>query len=60
MPSWTDEYAQMLKDCVRRQSKLTEWDRGFLDSLVHEIEDHGTPTPRQCEVLDKIWDRVTA
>jgi len=57
---WTDEYAQMLDDCIKRESKLTEWERGFVDSLDKRIGSGKAPTPKQCATLDEIWDRVTA
>lgn len=60
MPQWTDEYEQMLADCLKRESKLTDWERQFADSLEHRIAHGKAPTPKQCEVLDGIWERVTA
>jgi hypothetical protein len=60
MTDWTDEYAQMLTDCMKRESKLTEWERGFVDSLDKWIGDGKKPTPKQCATLDEIWERVTA
>jgi hypothetical protein len=32
----------------------------FVDSLEHRMAKDKTPTPKQCEVLDRIWERVTA
>lgn len=60
MTTWTDEYEQMLADCVKRESKLSDWERGFVDSLQHQIDHGRTPTPKQCATLDEIWERVTA
>ena len=60
MSEWTDEYAQMLTDCEKRESKLSDWERGFVDSLGQQLGRGRTPTPKQCAVLDEIWERVTA
>ena len=60
MAEWTDEYEQMLQDCIKRDAKLTDWERDFVESLDHRLAKGKTPTPKQCAVLDRIWDRVTA
>lgn len=58
--NWTDEYLQQIDDCERRESRLTDWERNFLDSLRRQIEDGRAPSPKQIECLDKAWERVTA
>jgi hypothetical protein len=57
---WSDEYARMLDDCEKRESKLSDWEIGFVDSLGMRIAAGKTPTPKQIETLDTIWERVTA
>ena len=52
----TDDEAQMIKDCEARESKLGDWERGFIDSISRR----DTLTPRQSETLETIWDRVTS
>lgn len=60
MTTWADEYLQMIDDCEKRESRLTEWERSFIDSIRNQI-DHGRgPSPKQIETLDTIWERVTA
>lgn len=55
----TDEHIRMIEDCVKRESKMTDYERGFLDSIQHWL-DRGIPlTARQIEILEKIWDKVT-
>ena len=52
-----DEFRQMVEDCEHRESRLTDWERGFIDSLA----DRGfPPTQKQYDTLSDIWDRVTA
>lgn len=60
MRTWADEYLQMLDDCERRESRLTDWERGFVDSLRHQIEAGRAPSPKQIETLDRVWERATA
>jgi hypothetical protein len=57
---WSDEYARMLADCEKRESKLSDWERTFVDSLGQHIARGRTPTPKQTATLDAIWERVTA
>ena len=57
---WSDEYVQMLADCENRESKLSDWERTFVDSLGQQIGRGRMPTAKQIETLDTIWERVTA
>ena len=57
---WSDEYDRMLTDCEKRESKLSEWEIGFIDSLGMQIAAGRTPTAKQIEKLEAIWERVTA
>lgn len=50
----------MLGDCEARESRLTDWERGFIDSIRDQIDNGRAPTPKQIEVLDQIWERATA
>lgn len=60
MASWAIEYFTMLDDCEKRESRLTDWERGFVDSLRSQIERDRRPSARQIETLDNIWERATA
>lgn len=52
-----DDFHQMIDDCETRESRMTDWERGFIDSLA----DRGfPPSAKQAETLESIWDRVTA
>lgn len=60
MSDWTSEYRQLVDDCEARESRLTDWQRGFIDSIRDRL-DKGVPlSARQIETLDDIWERVTA
>ena len=52
----TDDEAQMIKDCEARESKLSDWEREFIDS----VSQRETLTPKQAAKLEAIWDRVTS
>lgn len=60
MSSWADEYLTMLTDCEARESRLTDWERSFVESLRSQIEAGRRPTARQVETLDNVWEKATA
>lgn len=60
MSDWTTEYLQLIEDCEHRESRLSDWDRQFLDSLKRQIADGWEPSGKQLAKLDDIWDRATA
>jgi hypothetical protein len=47
---WSSEYIQLIEDCEQRESKLTDWENTFIDSLKTSIERGLRPTPKQIEV----------
>ena len=53
--STIDEQEQMIMDCEARESKLSDWERQFIDS-VSKAE---TLTDKQAAKLEQIWERVT-
>lgn len=57
---WTQEYLTMVEDCEKRDSRLTDWERGFLDSISERLENEQGLSERQIETLENIWERVTA
>ena len=57
--TWADEYLQMVEDCEKRESRLTEWEQGFISSISDWLESGRHPTPRQLDTLNDIWERAT-
>jgi hypothetical protein len=49
----------LIEDCEKRESKLSNWERGFIDSVRAQLEKDRPLTERQTEILEKIWDRIT-
>ena len=54
------EHSQMLEDCVARESRLTDWERSFVDSLQRQLEAGRTLSEKQSDTLDEVWERATA
>lgn len=57
---WADEYVTMIVDCENREQRLSDWERGFVDSLRTQIEAGRRPSSKSAEKLDDIWNRATA
>ena len=60
MTDWTEEYLTLIEDCEARESKMTEWEQEFMDSLRKQIEKGRRPSVKQVEVLDRVWEKVTS
>ncbi len=60
MTTWADEYATLLDDCEQREDRLSDWERGFVDSLRKQIENGRRPSQKQIETLDNVWEKATA
>lgn len=55
----TDEALQMIADCEARESRLSEWDAEFIDSIRRQLERGRALTERQDETLERIWNKAT-
>ena len=55
-----NEQQQLIEDCETREERLTDWERGFIDSIKHRLDDGLRLTPRQLETLTDVWERATA
>lgn len=58
MPINYKDDLQMLFDCAQRKSKLTTWERNFIESLQIQTKKGFHITGAQGELLDEIWVRV--
>jgi len=59
MSTWADEYIQLLDDCEAREDRLTDWERGFVDSLRRQLTEGRRPSQKQIDALDATWERAT-
>jgi hypothetical protein len=53
------DWPQMIKDCQQRESKLSDWERTFIDSVEDRLAKGQGLTPNQVARLDEIWEKVT-
>ena len=60
MSSYLDEYRQLVSDCEARESRLTDWQRGFISSIGERLDREIALSPKQIETLSDIWERATA
>ena len=59
MSTWADEYITLIEDCEERSDRLSDWEAGFIDSLRRQMEEGRSPTPKQVDCLDSIWEKAT-
>lgn len=57
--SKSDEHLTMVEDCENRESKLTDWERDFIDSIRTQLEHSRALSEKQADRLDAIWERIT-
>lgn len=55
-----DEHLQMIEDCEQRESRLTEWEQTFVDSVKDQLGRGRALTEKQAETLEQTWERATA
>jgi hypothetical protein len=53
------EHEQMVKDCEERESRLTDWERGFIDGIGRRLAQGLRLTVPQAVLLDEVWDKAT-
>ncbi len=55
-----DNWRKMLKECLKIEDGLSDWEVEFLESLGRQEENpHWFPTLRQTEILKRIWEEKT-
>lgn len=55
-----DELDQLIEDCEARESRLSDWARGFIDSIQRQRAVGRMLTEKQIGALESIWEQVTA
>jgi hypothetical protein len=54
-----EDIEQMLSTCAEHGSRLTEWERGFVESLTDQFEEKTTISEKQLVTLEKIYAAKT-
>jgi HD superfamily phosphohydrolase YqeK len=54
-----NEFLEMIEDCEARESRLTDWERNFLDSVSGRLAAGKPLSVKQIEVLTTIWEHAT-
>lgn len=53
------EQAQLIEDCETRESRLSDWEAQFIDSIKRQLEDGRGLSEKQSDLLDSIWTKCT-
>jgi len=48
----------LIADCEARESQMTEWEQGFIDSIAKQIATRNL-SDKQSDTLQRIWEKVT-
>jgi hypothetical protein len=54
-----DDIPAYIADCEARESKLSDWERSFIQSISEQFAKTGSLSTKQMERLDEIWEKVT-
>lgn len=54
-----EEIDTYITDCENRESKLSEWEHTFIQSIREQFDKTGSLSQKQNETLEGIWDKVT-
>ncbi len=54
------EHQQLVDDCVARESRLSDWEREFIDNCQARLGNGAALTDGQAKKLDAVWERATA
>ena len=55
-----DDWPKMLKDCLKVEDGLSDWDVEFLESLGHRADNPAwEPSDKQADILKRIWEEKT-
>lgn len=49
----------MINDCIERESKLTDWERGFVSTCENMAGKNIMLSKPQRDKLNEIWNRIT-
>lgn len=53
------ELDEMLGDIMHRESKLSDWEKTFIQSITEQYQRKGELSEKQLAIVEKIWNKVT-
>ncbi len=54
-----EDIETVIEDCMKRESKMSEWEQGFVQSISEQFDKSGSLSSTQNETLERIWEKVT-
>lgn len=58
LANWIEEVTQMLEDCMKRETKMTEWESSFIQNIYEKLERYPL-SEKEIHRLEQIWERLT-
>lgn len=59
MASWAKVYSGMIDECEELESRLPDWERGFLGSVRKQLDSGDILSEKQTDKLEALHTRVT-
>lgn len=59
-PSDAAEHQTMVNDCQARDRRMSEWEREFMSSIEQQLKEGKELSPKQIDVLNRVWEKVTS
>lgn len=53
------DWAQLIEDCENRESRMSDWERAFVDSVKARAESGKPLSDKRRDTLSTIWEKVT-
>ena len=60
MATWVDEYLMLVDDCEKRESRLTDWEAHFIDSIRRRLENEQVLSAKQIQTLENVLEKATS
>jgi uncharacterized coiled-coil DUF342 family protein len=48
---------RMVDYCMDKRDELSQWEASFIESINEQFSQRNNLTDRQCEILEKIYDK---
>jgi len=58
--SVNSEQMTLVEDCEARESRLSDWERQFIDSIKSQLTNGLSLSQKQSDHLDEVWEKATA
>jgi hypothetical protein len=55
----TAVWREWIEKCIEDRSRLTKWEEDFVESIGEQLDERGTLSERQADILERIYSGKT-